>query len=148
MLVERKMILRSSRDKADEDADQVEETNEYAHDLLGGGFQNLEEQQRVFDHEEEAIRNKPSIVEEKTVGLLQSLSYTMKEHVGVQEKILKRLASNNTSITDHSMNLLRSAETKESQSQLRAWEKGFHIQSSPVEKLTYIDYRAIRRQIY
>jgi hypothetical protein len=50
-------------------------------------------------------------VQEKLLHQLESVSETLKSHVAVQEKLFQKLASNNSAITDSSMNLLRSTTT-------------------------------------
>ncbi len=76
----------------------------------------VEEEYATYDDEEENNNNDDDdgeenglipYAQEKLLDQVQSISESMKAHVTIQEKILQKLSSQGTSITNHSMELLR-----------------------------------------
>ena len=102
---DRRLVLQDSRIGSHENSDEEEDFmgEEEEEDDMGD-----EEEDDEIDYEEDVAI---SDVQEKMLQHIESLSDTMKSHVGMQEKILQKLSKNNSGITNSSMDLLRSSSS-------------------------------------
>lgn len=111
-LVNNKRRMEEPKDGSDVDDQGEEEDEDYI-------IMDAEEE------DEEYTDNSSAVVQEQMLQQIESLSETMKSHVGVQEKLLQKLSNNNnnSAITNSSMDLLRSSNSvkKEHAELLKVW---------------------------
>jgi hypothetical protein len=95
-----------------------EEGDEYEDDDDDGEYDHsgneLLEQGEEYDGEIRSMQMQPpatTTMQEQLLAQVQVLSNTMRSHVTFQEKLLQKITTNSSSITDHSMNLLRNSTT-------------------------------------
>jgi hypothetical protein len=118
--VERRLVLQQEAKRRTTTTATIEEEEDEEYVDAKEGDEDEDEEDEDEDYEEETVQH-------QLLQQVQVLSETMKSHVGVQEKILQKL-SNQSSITDHSMNLLRSSSTvqdnnKDNVNLLQVWSQ-------------------------
>jgi hypothetical protein len=106
------------------------------------GMEEEEEDDVFLDSNEVDEEVTAALVQEKLLQQVESIAENLKSNVEVQEKILKKLISNGSSITDQSMNLLRSKDSGTDEEE--------HFNQSGVLKLwiELVEIKAELRSLY